>query len=210
MTAPADVSAAPDATTDSPAEATTGTSVVGDSNARDPQGPRTTGDALHRRRVELLFVTLEARLTNVIYRWVWSRDDARDLLQEAFVRLWQMRDRVDWERAEPLVYRIALNLASNRRRWHRVWQLVSFGEREHAARDDDAGELDDERAQAVRDAIDALPDRQRRVLVMTLHADMTYDQIGEVLGISPGTVASRRNTAVAKLRGMLSKRGFDV
>jgi len=45
---------------------------------------------------------------------------------------------------------------------------------------------------------------------MTLHADMTYDQIGEVLGISPGTVASRRNTAVAKLRGMLSKRGFDV
>ena len=44
MTAPADDSAAPDATS-------------------------TTSDALHRRNVEELFVRLEARLTNVVYRW---------------------------------------------------------------------------------------------------------------------------------------------
>lgn len=180
------------------------------SPAEDQRVPAAASDAVQRRRVEQLFLALEVRLTNVVYRWVWSRDDARDLVQEAFVRLWQMRERVDWERAEPLVYRIALNLASNRRRWHRVWQLVSFGDREHTVEPETAGDLDDARAQAVREAIDALPDRQRRVLVMSLHGDMTYDQIGDVLGISPGTVASRRNTAVAKLRGMLSKRGFDV
>jgi RNA polymerase sigma-70 factor (ECF subfamily) len=157
-----------------------------------------------RRRVEDLFVRIEVALTNVVYRWVWSRDDARDVVQEAFARLWHMRERVDWDRAEPLVYRIALNLASKRRRWSRVWQFVALGDHEASEVDDDSRDV------AVREAIDALPDRHRRVLVMTMHAGMTYDQIGEALGISPGTVASRKSSAIAKLRVILTKRGIDV
>jgi len=161
----------------------------------------TTSD---RRRVEELFVRLEVRLTNVVYRWLWNREEVRDVVQEAFVRLWQMRERVDWERAEPLVYRIALNLASKRRRWSRLWQFVALADREIELEP----EANPARDEAVRQAIDTLPDRHRRVLVMTMHSEMTYDEIGEVLGISAGTVASRRNAAIHKLRGML-RRGSD-
>jgi RNA polymerase sigma-70 factor (ECF subfamily) len=157
-----------------------------------------------RRRVEELYVRLEVKLTNVLYRWLWNREEVRDVLQEAFVRLWQMRARVDWERAEPLVYRIALNLASKRRRSQRVWQFVTFADR--AAEGEPA---DDARDEIVRRAINALPERHRRVLVMTMHSELSYDEIGEVLGISGGTVGSRRNTAVRKLRAMLARRGND-
>lgn len=152
-----------------------------------------------QQRVEQLFVQLETKLTNVVYRWLWNREDARDVIQEAFVRLWQMRDRVDWERAEALVYRIAINLASNKRRSRRVWQFVTFGEQ---AVSDEPG-VDVEQELAVRRAIEALPERQRRVLILSLHSNMTYEQIADVLDIAPGTVASRRNTAVAKVRAAM-------
>jgi RNA polymerase sigma-70 factor, ECF subfamily len=154
--------------------------------------------------VEALYARLEGRLTNVVYRWLWDREEVRDVLQETFVRLWQMRDRVDWDRAEPLVYRIALNLAAKRRRSRRIWRWVALD----TAAEPTAGAPDDtaEREAIVRAAIDDLPERHRRVLVLTIHAGLGYDEIAGVLGISPGTVASRRHTAVAKLREAIARR----
>jgi RNA polymerase sigma-70 factor (ECF subfamily) len=166
------------------------------------------GVAIDQRRVEELYLRLERSLTSVVYRWLWHREEARDVIQEAFVQLWQMRDRVDWSRAEPLIYRIALNLASKRRRSRRLWQLVTLSELRTVGAEPPAGD-DAAREQAVRRAIDALPERHRRVLVMTLHAEMTYGEIGEVLGISAGTVGSRRNTALRLLRAMLQREVSD-
>ena len=166
-----------------------------------------------QRRVEELYLRLERKLTSVVYRWLWNREETRDVIQEAFVRLWQMRDRVDWNRAEPLIYRIALNVASKRRRSRRIWQLVTLSELRTEGPADGAtasAQRDDAaREQRVRRAIDALPERHRRVLVMTMHAEMTYGEIGEVLGISPGTVGSRRNTAIQRLRAMLQREARD-
>jgi RNA polymerase sigma factor (sigma-70 family) len=65
------------------------------------------------------------------------------------------------------------------------------------------------REQAVRRAIDALPERHRRMLVMSIHSEMTYGEIGEVLGISAGTVGSRRNAALHKLRALLAREDDD-
>lgn len=166
-----------------------------------------------QRRVEELYLRLERKLTSVVYRWLWNREETRDVIQEAFVRLWQMRDRVDWNRAEPLIYRIALNVASKRRRSRRIWQFVALSELRTDAPTDGAAASapghDPAREQRVRRAIDALPERHRRVLVMTMHAEMTYGEIGEVLGISPGTVGSRRNTAIQRLRAMLQREAGD-
>jgi len=172
--------------------------------AEPAASPRVAAD---QQRVEQLYLHLERKLTNVVYRWLWNRDEVRDVIQEAFAQLWQMRDRIDWARAEPLVYRIALNLAAKRRRSRRLWQFVTLSHAPTAAATDatDAGDAS-AREQAVRSAIDALPERHRRVLVLAMHADMTYGEIGDVLGISAGTVGSRRNTAIRLLRGILEAR----
>ena len=59
-------------------------------------------------------------------------------------------------------------------------------------------------ADAVRDAVMELPETHRAVLVLSIYEGMTYDEIGEVLEIPPGTVASRKNHALTILRRRLT------
>ena len=134
-------------------------------------------------------------------------DEARDVVHDAFVRLWAKRESIEWDRAPALAYKVVLGLASNRRRGLRV--RAWFGGREdesgvpareatadHAL---DAARLDRE----VRDAIDALPERLRSVLVMTMFSDLDHAQIAEILGVAVGTIGSRRNEAIARIRARL-------
>jgi len=164
--------------------------------------------SLDQSGLEALYVELETPLYNVVYRWLWNSDDAHEVVQEAFVRLWRMRTRVDAATVRPLVYKIAINLASNRRRTRKLWRWVSL----EAARGnpgagpaaDDALAADQTR-RAVRDAIDALPEKYRRVITMCELTELTYEQIAAALNIAVGTVGSRRNTAMKLLRQRLGE-----
>jgi RNA polymerase sigma-70 factor (ECF subfamily) len=60
--------------------------------------------------------------------------------------------------------------------------------------------IEEQRARLLRAAIAELPDELRRVVLLTEFSELRYDQIAEVLGIAPGTVASRRHRAVERLR----------
>jgi RNA polymerase sigma factor (sigma-70 family) len=91
--------------------------------------------------LEQLYSRLEKPLYNVAYRWVWNEDEAREVVQETFVRLWRMRNRVEMKTVEPLIYRIAINLASSRRRSRRIWRWLSLDSlREVIAPEPSAGE----------------------------------------------------------------------
>lgn len=162
---------------------------------------------LTRHALEQLYSRLEKRLFNVLYRWVWDREEAHDLVQEAFLRLWRMRSKVNMESVEPLVFRIATNLAANRRRSHRLWRLVSLEAlRNHSSRSRGAEEAlaAAQERQAVRAAIERLPDHQRKVILLVEYSGMTYHQIAEALKVAPGTVGSRRNAALKRLREELA------
>ena len=84
------------------------------------------GSRLDDAEIERLYLRLEKPLFNVVYRWLWQAEEAHDLVQEAFVRLVRMRDRIEPATVEALVYRIALNLARNRRRARRLWRWVGL------------------------------------------------------------------------------------
>jgi RNA polymerase sigma-70 factor (ECF subfamily) len=152
--------------------------------------------------LERLYARLERPIFNVVYRWVWSSEEAQDIVQDAFVRVWRARDRVEVATVEAFLYRTAIHLASNRRRSRRLWGWFGL---------DDAGEpesmqpstehaLDAARARArVREAVDALPEKLRRVVMLSEYAELSYAEIGEILGIAPGTVGSRRNAALHQL-----------
>jgi len=164
--------------------------------------------ALDRPALEALYARLETPVYNVVYRWLWNPDDASDVVQEAFVRLWKMRARVRVDTVEPLVFRIALNLASNRRRARRLWRWVSLEpEREPnegAPRPDEPIEARQRRA-LVRAAIDALPERYRRVIVMCELSELSYAEVAAALDLPAGTVASRRHKAMELLRRHLGE-----
>ncbi len=157
-------------------------------------------------RLELLYARLETPIYNVVYRWVWNEAEAHDIVQEAFVKLWRMRARVNLATVEPLVYRIAVNLAANRRRSRKLWRWVSMDALR--ASSDSRASADETLAaeqtrRAVRAAIDGLPEKYRRVITLCELTELSYEQIADSLGIAVGTVGSRRNTALQLLRTKL-------
>lgn len=161
---------------------------------------------LSRAEIEALYLRLERRVFNIVYRWVWDWEESQDLVQESFLKLWRMRERVRCETVEPLVYRIAVNLAANRRRSRRLWRWTGLAlVRDRAgceARIADDLERREER-RAVRCAIEALPNHLRQVILMCEYSELSYAEIGTALGIPAGTVGSRRNAALKRLRKSL-------
>ena len=170
--------------------------------------PPSTG--LDQAGLEALFLRLEKPVYNVVYRWLWDPQDAREVVQEAFVSLWRMRVRVQLGTVEPLLFRIAVNLASKRLRWRRTWSwlpLVRGGDERGAdGVSADHAVAVQQRGQAVRAAVEALPEKQRAVVMLCELSDMSYAQVAESLGIPEGTAASRRNTAIKSLRRALGPR----
>ena len=163
-------------------------------------------DELDEAAVYALYERIEKPLYNVIYRWLWNPEDARDVLQEAFARLWRMRERVDVETVEPLVYRIALNLASSRRRRAKLLRWTSLDAVGERADDAPTGEdrivLEGARNE-VRAAVDSLPEKLRRTVMLCELTDLKQEQVARILGIPTGTVGSRRHRALRLLRERL-------
>ncbi len=164
------------------------------------------GGGLDKATLERLYVRLEKPMYNVVYRWLWNAGDAQDVVQEAFLKIWNVRDEVDLATVDALLYRTALNLASNRRRSSRLWRWIGLeaasAEPSPAPTSAEALATAQSR-QRVRAAIDALPERLRQVILLTEYSELTHQQIGETLGIPSGTVGSRRNAAIAQLSTVL-------
>jgi RNA polymerase sigma factor (sigma-70 family) len=57
----------------------------------------------------------------------------------------------------------------------------------------------------VRSLIAALPERQRLTLFLRYYADLDYDSIGEVLGVTSGTVGATLNAAHSALRDSMKE-----
>jgi RNA polymerase sigma-70 factor (ECF subfamily) len=160
------------------------------------------GSALDRRALERLYVKLEKPMFNVVYRWVWNAGDAQEIVQEAFLKVWKARAAVEMATVEPLLYRTALNLASNRRRSSRLWRFIGWeaaGDPPSADKVPDAALAHEQTRARVKKAIDALPERLREVILLSEYSELTQPEIGEVLGIPTGTVGSRRHAAMEKL-----------
>lgn len=136
-------------------------------------------------------------------QWTRSLADAEDVVQEAFVRYWRHQRNLPGEPAALLVTsvrRAALDLARREeRRSAREERAWDGGGEDEAVFEPLPGE-EDERRRAIEAALRSLPGEQREVLVLKLWQELTFEQIGTTLGISPHTAASRYRYALAALR----------
>ena len=162
---------------------------------------------LDQNEIEELYEQLEKPVYNVIYRWVWDSEEARDIVQETFIRLWRIRHKVIPETVQPLIYRIALNLAANRRRSKRIWRWVTLESLREEQSKNNHSRIEYEtieRDKNVRRAVNALPEHLKRVVLLSEFSELKYEQIAQCLGIPSGTVASRRNKALQLLHKKLA------
>jgi RNA polymerase sigma-70 factor (ECF subfamily) len=169
-------------------------------------------------RDDRAFDLLVARYQERAYRIAWSivrdADDARDLSQEAFLRLYRNAGRFEGRaRFSTWFYRILVNLALDHRRRHRWWHRV-LGD--SSARDgtDERSPLDrlattdrvpDEDAerrelmQRLWGEVDQLSPQQRAALLLQLEG-LATSEIAGVLDCAEATVRVHLHRALATLR----------
>jgi len=146
-------------------------------------------------------------------RMTGSVEDAEDLTQETFVRMFKALDRYDPTRPfAAWLMTIATRLSIDHLRRRRV-RPISVTQREPGTRDEeytleieDAGLRPDEIAVQseeegrVQDLIDSLPPHYRAVVLLRHQHDLSYEEIAEALHLPLGTVKARIHRARALLR----------
>ena len=125
-----------------------------------------------------------------------------DIVQDAFVRVFNGWDRVD----DPVKYLRAtvMNGARSRLRRRLVARRYVPPVARETAGADEFVVVQSEHA-AVVAAVRALPRRQRECLVLRYYADMSEAEIAATLGISPGSVKSHSHRGMAELTRVLGE-----
>lgn len=159
------------------------------------------------------------RTYNLIYRMVGGEQDAADLTQETFVRVYRALPKLRAEGARAAwIRRIATNLCLDfLRRRNATPTVVSLDARASEESDtaltweiaDPSGEPDrlyasDERVRMLHRALDSLPLDYRTVIILHHIEQLRVEEIAEALGVPGGTIKSRLSRARRELRRKLS------
>ena len=145
-------------------------------------------------------------------RWLTrNEDDARDVVQEAYLRAFKFFDGFHGIDARGWLLTTVRNtcytwLEQNRR----SWTTTEFDEEIHSV-DEDANNpsalaLKSGDVEMVRESLDELPEEFREVIVLRDLEEMSYKQIAEVIDAPLGTVMSRLARARGRLKRILFSR----
>lgn len=185
-------------------------------NDSDPL--RTAGDASlvreisegNQEAVAELYDRYAPMLLGLARKVLQDRDDAEEVVQEAFVHVWNRGDSYDPGRSSVATWLVLVtrSRAIDRLRSRNVAQRTraavrSHGGPEHASAEGAARVLHGERRQRVRAELDRIPDEQRQVLELAFYQGLTQSEIAERTGIALGTVKTRTLLAMKKLRTAL-------
>ena len=166
------------------------------------RGDKRAYEALVRRYMSAAYM--------VAYGYVNNAEDARDLSQEAFVKVYQARARFDEERPfYPWLYRVLRNHCLNYLRRGRTEVSIDDENTHREIASPGPSALDnlegDERRCIVRAAIERLSDDHREIIMLKNFNDCSYKEISELLGIPIGTVMSRLFYARQALRALVEE-----
>ena len=146
-------------------------------------------------------------------RVVRDRDLAADVVQEAFLAIWNQASKFDSSRGQPSTWILTVT-------HHKAVDTVRREERRRADVMDEARDIPDASApvedqawqgvarEQVRAAMSKLPDPHREVLELAYFAGYTQSQLAERLAVPIGTVKSRTFAAMNALRELLAASGM--
>jgi RNA polymerase sigma-70 factor (ECF subfamily) len=140
-------------------------------------------------------------------QWVPSQADAEDVVQEAFIRCWRSRERV--QAPAGYLYACVRHCALDWQRGHdRRQRRESFVARDEVEPMFASRIEQEERRVAIETALRDLPRNQAEVIVMKIWGGLTLEQIATALDASVNTIASRYRYALNKLREQLVERSM--
>ncbi len=149
------------------------------------------------REFEKLYEQSRSRLAGQLFAFTGDRQDAFDLVQEAFVRTWERWERVaGYDDPEAYVRRVAFNLAKSRwRRFTRIPRAVELARSEV--------EVDTEIRHDLVAALSGIPASEREAIVRHYLADEPIERIAREMHAPVGTVKSWLSRGRARLAARL-------
>ena len=156
-----------------------------------------------------LYERYESQLLRYVKRMgVVTEEEAQDVLQEAFLKIWKNLNAFDPNlKLSTWLYRIVHNQAISCLRRKKSFgkdQKEEFDDKRYAEIPDSRlpGPTDDveETDQHIHDILDQLPQKYKEILVLKFLENMSYEEISDVLKIPEGTVATRINRAKKAFR----------
>lgn len=152
-----------------------------------------------------LYIKYEQRMLNYIEKISsFSRAEAHDILQEAFIKVWRHLNEFDGEiKFSSWLYRIVHNQTIDcwRKNEKHIRSKDSIDqdniERDHVGLD---SKPDEDLESKMNRLLDALPEKYKEIIVLKYYENLSYDEISDVLRMPPGTVATRLNRAKKALK----------
>ena len=151
-------------------------------------------------------------LLQLVTRILGDREEARDVVQVTFLRVWENRSRFDrrWS-PNTWIYRIASNLAIDELRSRKVRErsLQPAGVFLRAiagGRETSLAELEDREIETIFQRLaESLTEKQRLAFVLRGHEGLSSEEVGKILGCRPSTVRNHLLAARRKMRHELRR-----
>ena len=179
-----------------------------------------------KRGEEAAFAEILARyrgpIYNLCYRMTRNSEDARDLAQEVFIKVFSLLDRFDENYAfSSWLFRIGTNhcidhLRRNRLRFLSLDGGVGADGEEYEFQLPDTGPEPDtvlqrkEALERLEEVISELPPHYRAITLLRHDQQLSYEEIAEILQLPLGTVKARIHRARNQIQQMLSARSYDI
>jgi RNA polymerase sigma-70 factor, ECF subfamily len=142
-----------------------------------------------------------------------SRETAKDVVQEAFITLWNQRETVDPGKSlKALLFRIVYTRCLNQIRDRR---LVGFDEESFdnlAGRENYEPDIMNENPgikEILEKIVTRLPERQREALLLSRQDGLTHDEIADIMECKPATVNNHITGAMKNLRVYLKEMNIE-
>jgi RNA polymerase sigma-70 factor (ECF subfamily) len=163
------------------------------------------------RALEGAFAQYQSELLGTLFYLVGNLEDARDALQEAFIKCWRHQAEVsEVQNLKAWIFRVALNTGRDIREtaWRRKRQGLPDEDSSLISRERTPVEiaLHDERLVRLREALGQLRQEEQEVFLLRQNGELTYEEIAEMLEIPTGTVKTRMRLALTQLREVLEEK----
>jgi len=136
------------------------------------------------------------RLFNLVVRMIPTREEAEDIVQETFLRVFQHKNNFDPKYCfSTWIYTIALNLAKNNLRRKKKVKFLELFDLEETSEEPAVEPGRVALGPWIEKEIEKLPEKYKAAFLLREVDQLPYEEIAEITGVPTGTVKSRVNRA---------------
>lgn len=157
--------------------------------------------------IKSIFFKFHSSLCNIAFRIVGNDDDAKDLVQDVFLKLWINRNNLSIRFSlSAYLKRAVINTSLNYIEKHKKVKKITLEKADLEGVIQNDTELEDnELSLKITSAIDGLPNRTRVVFLLIRFEELSYKEVAESLGISTKAVEKEMMRALRMLRLALKR-----